>query len=266
MKKLKATDRIVIKKQGGKFEYIKREDGTYENKYEICLFGHNYTGTEVVNLEQIEFLLNVFNYELVEGEWKEEYKEQDSKEDTRTNTNTYRRSKQEIIQDQNIYNGNELHTDKYDELVDTKKTIEKLNNKDTNVEEIKEKQTVTGLEIIRDLRKNNDKSKYYNCKLKNLSYKYDLFNKLIKNGQIYTSANVELKLQSDLFDFLEEEFTLVKEEKEVTWQEAIEILTNQSDNYDVYFVDSGNNKIKVNRNSYINIGSIATSNWYVVEK
>ena len=72
--------------------------------------------------------------------------------------------------------------------------------------------------------------------------------------------------QSAMLYFMNSEFTLVKEGKEVTWQEAIEILTNQSDKYDVYFVDSGNHKIEMNRNSHINIGSIATSIWYVVEK
>lgn len=234
MKKLKATDEIIVRNKnmnGMTLTYIKNEYGTYTTKEKLGLFNLEFH----MSLDDIQRYIDWGLFELVKGEYEED---EELKEVKREDENKVSEIKNDITKNEEA---------------------EHENNK-----VIKNSEVVTGLDIIRDLRKNKNKSKYYNCKLKNLSHKHDSFERIIEDGILYTSANVEITLQKTLFNFLDEEFTLVK--GEVTWQEAIDILTNQSDKYDVFATDNNGNEHIIQKHDFMELCKIVKNKWYVVEK
>ena len=143
---------------------------------------------------------------------------------------------------------------------DENKVSEVKNNivKNEKVEDKKE-EVISGLDILNDIYNNGEESRYYNCKL----IKYDIKRNII-NGVVYNTFNDELT-QLDMLYFMNSEFTLVKEEKEVAWQEAIEILINQSDKYEVY-TGNDNVKTRITKKCILEIDKIVKNKWYVVEK
>ena len=230
MKKLKATDVIKVEDKLYGTLTLYRDSESSDMYVSEEEFGLLYKFPVLISLNQINKYVNDGYYTLIKGEYEED---EEFKEEKREDENKVSEVKNNIAENKKV----------------------------------EDKKVVSGLDILNDIYNNGGKSKYYNCKLiKYIKNNPDIpVKRNIVNGIVYNPFNVELK-QSDMLCFVNSEFTLVKEEKEVAWQEAIEILTNQSDKYDVYFVDSGNHKIEMNRNSHINIGSIATSKWYVVEK
>ena len=147
------------------------------------------------------------------------------------------------------------------EREDENKVSEVKNNIVENKKVEDKKEVVSGLDILNDIYNNGGESRYYNCKL----IKYDNpVKRNIINGIVYNTFNEELT-QADMLYFMNSEFTLVKEEKEVTWQEAIEILTNQSDKYEVY-TGNDNVKTRITKKCILEIDKIVKNKWYVAEK
>lgn len=228
MKKLKATDEIIVRNKnmnGVTLTYIKNEYGTYTTKEKLGLLKLQL----IMSLDDIQRYIDWGLIELVKGEYEED-----------------KELKVEIEQIKN-------------------KASEVKNNIEKNERAEESEEVIMGLDILNDIYKNGDKSKYYNCKLiKNV--KDHPVERNIVNGIVYNAFNAELT-QLYLLSFMNSKFTLVKEEKEVTWQEAIEILTNQSDKYDVYVTDNnGNGKYIVQKHNFIELRRIVKNKWYVVEK
>lgn len=229
MKKLKATDEIIVRNKNMNGVTL-----TYiKNEY------GTYTTTEKLGLLKLQLIMSLDDiqryidwglFELVKGEYEED---EELKEVKREDENKVSEIKNNISENNKV-------EDKKDEVIN-------------------------GLNILNDIYNNGEKSKYYNCKLKFVGQ--DKFFRIIENGVIYIN-NSRIRLnQSDMLYFMNSKFTLVKEEKEVTWQEAIEILTNQSDKYDVYVTDNnGNGKYIVQKHNFIELRRIVKNKWYVVEK
>ena len=148
---------------------------------------------------------------------------------------------------------------------DGNKVSEVKNNIAEN-EKVEDKKVISGLDILNDIYNNGEESRYYNCKL--IKYIKNNHGNTVKrniiNGIVYNTFNEELT-QAHMLYFMNSEFTLVKEEKEVTWQEAIEILTNQSDKYEVY-TGNDNVKTRITKKCILEIDKIVKNKWYVVEK
>ena len=225
MKKLKATDIIKVEHKLYGTVTLHRN-----SKLDIYVseekFGLLYKVPLFISLDQINEGINDGLCILIKGEYEED---EELKEEKREDENKVSEVKKNIAENENV----------------------------------EDKKVVSGLDILNDIYNNKNNSKYYNCKLKFVGI--DKFFRIIKNGVIYIdNTGIELT-QSDMLYFMNSEFTLVKEEKEVTWQEAIEILTNQSDKYEVY-TGNDNVKTRITKKCILEIDKIVKNKWYVVEK